>query len=126
MKAALLISPGRGLPVSGGCARCLRPCTSDHRTVTGVTYGRSPAWDSLSKAFPMDNPTLLMAVDKLAIAGARAGLTAEQMIRLLNAGLTVDDLLQLITARLLSDDLANTEQTSRNNPVTPKSARLIN
>jgi len=48
----------------------------------------------------MENPTLVSSVDKLAIAGERAGFTVEQLIRLLNAGLSVDSLLQVISRRL--------------------------
>jgi len=52
----------------------------------------------------MDDPSLISAIDKLAIAGERAGFTVEQLIRLLNAGLTVDGLLQIIAARLAAED----------------------
>ena len=48
----------------------------------------------------MENSTLVSSVDKLAIAGERAGFTVEQLIRLLNAGLSVDSLLQVISRRL--------------------------
>jgi len=52
----------------------------------------------------MDDPTLISAIDKLAIAGERAGFTTEQLIRLLNAGLSVEDLVQLITNRLCAQE----------------------
>jgi len=52
----------------------------------------------------MDNPSLISAVDKLAIAGERAGFTVEQLIRLLNAGLSVDALLEIIATRLTAED----------------------
>lgn len=45
------------------------------------------------------------AVDKLAIAGERAGFSVEQLIRLLNAGMTVEALLDLIAMRLMADEL---------------------
>lgn len=74
----------------------------------------------------MDHPSLLSAVDKLAIAGERAGFSAEQMIRLLNAGFTVDDLLQIIAARLICEDQCSDpgEATPGNFP--PKSTRYMN
>ena len=53
----------------------------------------------------MDHPALISAIDKLAIAGERAGFTTEQLIRLLNAGLSVDDLVQLITQRLCGQEI---------------------
>jgi len=48
----------------------------------------------------MDNPSLLAAIGKLAIAGEQAGFSVEQMIQVLNAGFSVEDLLQLIARRL--------------------------
>ena len=65
----------------------------------------------------MQNPKLVTAIGKLAIAGEQAGLTLEQMIQLLNNGLRVETLLELITWRL----------TEVRNPVTPRcgSARWI-
>jgi len=48
----------------------------------------------------MENPSLLSAVGKLAIAGEQAGFTLEQMIELLNEGLSVENLLDLISWRL--------------------------
>jgi hypothetical protein len=73
----------------------------------------------------MDHPALLSAVDKLAIAGERAGFSTEQMIRLLNAGFSVDDLLQLIAARLICEDqcLAPSEMPPGG---APKSTRFLN
>jgi len=52
----------------------------------------------------MDHPSLISAIDKLAIAGERAGFTTEQLIRLLNAGLSVEDLVQLISNRLCAQE----------------------
>ena len=48
----------------------------------------------------MENPSLLRAVGKLAIAGEQAGFTLEQMIELLNEGVSVETLLELISWRL--------------------------
>jgi len=48
----------------------------------------------------MENAVLMSGVSKLAIHGERAGLTVEQMIRILNAGFTVEDLLHLIESCL--------------------------
>jgi len=48
----------------------------------------------------MDNPSLVSAIGKLAIAGEQAGFSVEQMIRLLDEGLTVETLLDLISWRL--------------------------
>jgi len=47
----------------------------------------------------MDRPELVRAVEKLARAGERAGLSVEEMIRILNAGVTVECLLDLIERR---------------------------
>lgn len=74
----------------------------------------------------MDHPALLSAVDKLAIAGARAGFSTEQMIRLLNAGFSVDDLLQLIVARLSSEDHFSATSEATPGGTAPKSTRLLN
>lgn len=48
----------------------------------------------------MQNPKLMTAIGKLAVAGEQAGLSIEQMIQLLNDGLSVETLLELITWRL--------------------------
>jgi hypothetical protein len=48
----------------------------------------------------MEKPSLVSAVNKLAIAGQQAGFSLEQMIELLNSGLTVLTLLDLISWRL--------------------------
>jgi hypothetical protein len=45
-------------------------------------------------------PSLIAAIEKLAIAGEQVGFTIEQMIDLLDAGLTVETLLDLIAWRL--------------------------
>lgn len=47
----------------------------------------------------MDRPELVRAVEKLAQAGEQAGLSVEEMIRILNAGVTVECLLDLIERR---------------------------
>ena len=70
----------------------------------------------------MDDPSLISAVDKLAIAGERAGFTVEQLIRLLNAGLTVDALLGIIAMRLTANDqfsASNAAQSSAARPNSP-------
>jgi len=48
----------------------------------------------------MENPSLVLAISKLAIAGEQAGFTLEQMIKLLDDGLSVTTLLELIAWRL--------------------------
>jgi hypothetical protein len=48
----------------------------------------------------MDNPSLVLAISKLAAAGEEAGLTLKQMIELLDHGLEVETLLELICCRL--------------------------
>jgi hypothetical protein len=48
----------------------------------------------------MEEPSMIAAVTKLAVAGEQAGLSVEQMIRLLDAGLSVEALLTLIAQRL--------------------------
>ncbi len=65
----------------------------------------------------MQNPKLVTAIAKLAVAGERAGLSIEQMIQLLDDGLRVETLVDLITWRLMEVP----------NPVTPpfRSARWI-
>jgi hypothetical protein len=48
----------------------------------------------------MENPSLVLAISKLAVAGEQAGFTLEQMIELLDAGVEVETLLELIAMRL--------------------------
>lgn len=48
----------------------------------------------------MDRPELIRAVEKLAHAGAQAGLSVKEMIRILNAGVTVEGLIYLIEENL--------------------------
>jgi hypothetical protein len=48
----------------------------------------------------MDNPSLLTAINKLAISGERAGFSVEKMIQILNAGISMETLLQLIDSNL--------------------------
>jgi hypothetical protein len=59
----------------------------------------------------MQSKRSVTSIGKLAVAGELAGLSIEQMIRLLNDGLTVETLLELITWRL----------TEVQNPITPPS-----
>ena len=65
----------------------------------------------------MQNPKLVTAIAKLAVAGEQAGLSIEQMIQLLDDGLRVETLVDLITWRLMEVP----------NPVAPpfRSARWI-
>jgi hypothetical protein len=44
--------------------------------------------------------SIVNAIEKLAVAGERAGFTIEQMIELLNEGLTVESLIGLVLWRL--------------------------
>lgn len=55
--------------------------------------------DSIGGVF-MENPSLVLAISKLAAAGEQAGFTLEQMIDLLDHGLEVESLLELICMRL--------------------------
>jgi hypothetical protein len=48
----------------------------------------------------MENPSLILAISKLAAAGERAGFTLEQMIDMLDDGLEVETLMELICLRL--------------------------
>jgi hypothetical protein len=50
----------------------------------------------------MERPLLVRAVEKLARAGEQAGLSVEDMIRILNAGVSVECLLDLIEQGLHS------------------------
>jgi hypothetical protein len=49
--------------------------------------------------WPMENPSLVLVISKLAVAGEQAGFTLEQMIGL-DAGLEVTTLMDLISWRL--------------------------
>ena len=48
----------------------------------------------------MHEPVLREAIEKLAQAGEQAGISVEDMIRILNAGVTMDRLLRFIELRL--------------------------
>ena len=48
----------------------------------------------------MENPSLILAISKLAAAGEQAGFSLEQMIDMLDHGLEVETLLDLICLRL--------------------------
>jgi hypothetical protein len=52
----------------------------------------------------VQRPVLTRAVEKLAQAGEQAGITVEDMIRILNAGVSVERLLDLIEVRLLAGE----------------------
>ena len=56
--------------------------------------------DSPDEVRTLEQPVLLRAVGKLADAGERAGLSVEEMIRILNAGVTVENLLELIALKM--------------------------
>jgi hypothetical protein len=47
-----------------------------------------------------NNPALVSAIHKLAVAGERAGFTIEQMVELLKTGMSVDALLDIIAFHL--------------------------
>jgi len=66
----------------------------------------------------MENPSMVAAVSKLAIAGGRAGLSVEQMIKLLNGGLTVEALLHLISQCLEVDGIKGTDLAEKD-PTVP-------
>ena len=61
----------------------------------------------------MQNPSLVLAISKLAAAGEQAGLTLEQMIDLLDHGIEVETLLELICLRLHARELHPTLQNLR-------------
>ena len=54
----------------------------------------------------MEQRSMFRIIEKLAIAGERAGFSVAEMIQLLNNGLSVETLLQLIAQRLEADGLA--------------------
>lgn len=48
----------------------------------------------------MANPSLLTALNRLVQVGEQAGVSVDQMIRILRAGFSVEDVLRLIARRL--------------------------
>jgi len=48
----------------------------------------------------VEEPTIMRAIEKLALAGEQAGFSIDEMIELLNKGVTVGSLLRLIELRL--------------------------
>jgi len=60
----------------------------------------------------MENPSLVLAISKLAAVGEQAGFTLEQMIELLDEGLEVETLLELICWRLHGVSLPVTNGSS--------------
>jgi hypothetical protein len=64
-------------------------------------------------AVTMENPSLVLAISKLAAAGEQAGFTLEQMIDLLDHGLEVETLLELICLRLHPAALRPAQDISR-------------
>jgi len=67
---------------------------------------------SVQGCYVEHQPSMLVAVCKLAMAGEQAGFTVEQMIQLLNDGLTVESLLELIAKRLDFAQLVSLHITS--------------
>ena len=63
----------------------------------------------------MENPSLILAISKLAVAGEQAGFTQEQMIGLLDAGVEVETLLELISLRLQGVRLATISRSAPSN-----------
>jgi len=61
----------------------------------------------------MENPSLILAISKLAEAGEQAGFTLEQMIDLLDHGLQVETVLELIAWRLHAEAIPSTVTESR-------------
>jgi len=61
----------------------------------------------------MQNPSLVLAISKLAAAGEQGGLTLEQMIDLLDHGIEVETLLELICLRLHAAPLPPAHETCR-------------
>jgi hypothetical protein len=61
----------------------------------------------------MDNPSLVLAISKLAAAGEQAGFTLEQMIYLLDTGIEVETLLELISWRLHAAAMPPAHEVSR-------------
>jgi hypothetical protein len=61
----------------------------------------------------MENPSLVLAISKLAAAGKQAGFTLEQMIELLDDGLSAESLLELICMRLHPAAMASPHVVSR-------------
>lgn len=61
----------------------------------------------------MENPSLVLAISKLAAAGEQAGFSLEQMIDLQDHGLEVETLLELICWRLHGAALRPAHDVSR-------------
>lgn len=57
-------------------------------------------------------PTLVQAVERLAIAGEEAGFSVEDMIRMLNAGVSLETLLDIID-RSLQPPRVETDRSPR-------------
>jgi hypothetical protein len=60
----------------------------------------------------VQQPTQVRAVERLAVAGEKAGFSVEDMIRMLNAGVSVEPLLDIID-RSLQAPREGTGRTSR-------------
>ena len=61
----------------------------------------------------MENPSLVLAISRLAAAGEQSGFTLEQMMELLDTGLSVESLLELIWMRLYPAATASDQVVSR-------------
>ncbi len=69
-----------------------------------------PAFQTESEGETMQHTVLTRAVEKLASAGEQAGMSVDDMIRILQAGVSVETLIDLITRnRLIArDEIAST------------------
>jgi len=65
----------------------------------------------------------LNAFDKLTLYGNLAGLSADQMIRILNAGFTVEALVMLIESRLPAENLLDQNSARKRKPANDRSQR---
>lgn len=61
----------------------------------------------------MENPSLVLAISKLAAHGEQARFTLEHMIELLDNGLEVETLLQVICWQLHAAEMPPTRDVSR-------------
>jgi len=88
-------------PLSRGGLYTLTTDQSQNAVIL-VTYSAPGECDppAASVGWSMENPSLVLAISKLAAAGEQAGFTLEQMIEMLDHGLEVETLLELICMRL--------------------------
>jgi hypothetical protein len=78
------------------CQRCENMWSKEMRDVYPVTHHIPEPADSLTFA---QREVLERAVAKIVLLGAQVGVSAEQMILLLESGLTVGELVHYLTAR---------------------------